>query len=126
MSYRENKQKAIYINDEPTMTDQSQGHETDINVIVGKYGINGTAAGATGQPMYADWTEFPNDLRDWIETGRRIDSIRDQLPEPLREMPIEQILALQPDELTNILKPPVAPAPPDGPPAAAPPNQGDK
>lgn len=106
MSYRENKARAIFTNTQPTMTDQSQGHETDINVIVGKYGIGQTAPGANGEPTYADWTNMPTDLREMIETARRLEDHRAALPDALRDMPIEEILSLTDDSLTNILTPP--------------------
>lgn len=119
MSYRTNKEAAKYRNTDPTETDQSQGHETDINVIVGRYGIGQVASGNDpSSAMYGDWTEMPTDLRDMIETARRLEEHRTSLPQQLKEMPIEQILALKPDELTNILTPPAdPPANPPAPPA---------
>lgn len=116
--YRQNKARAIYRNDEPTETDQSQGHETDINVIVGRYGIGQVATGNNpASAMYGDWTEMPTDLREMIETARRIDDHRANLPEQLREMDIQDILRLTPDELTNILTPPAPTPAPPAPPA---------
>lgn len=108
-NYRKNKAAAVFNNTEPTMTDQSQANETDINVIVGKYGIGHTAPGAPGEPLYEDWTTFPTDLRDMIDTARRIEEHRQQLPEKLKNMYVEEILALTQDELTNILTPPAPP-----------------
>lgn len=117
MSYRDNKKRAIFINTEPTETDQSQGYETDINVIVGKYGIGNTAQGPQGQPIYADWTSFPTDLREMIETGRRLEEHRNRLPPELRDKSYEELLALTSEELTAILTPAKQP---DTPPAPQP------
>lgn len=108
--YHENAKRAEYKDDTPTMTDQSQGHETDINVIVGRYGIGNVATGNDpAGAQYIDWTLFPQDLATMIQTARTLEEHRAQLPEALREMPINDILALTTEQLTNILKPP-APA----------------
>lgn len=116
MYYNRNRKLARTINTEPTATDQSQARESDINVIVGRFLRTGVAPGAPLPTLNGvDWTNFPNDLRGFIETGRRIDEYRAALPQQLREMPTEQILSLKPDELTNILKPPApTPAQPTG------------
>lgn len=103
--YKTNRLKARTTNTQPTLTDQSQARETDINVIVGRYGVTGRAPGAAGQPMFGDFSDLPTTLRDMIETSRDMQRRRNQLPEQLREMPIEQLLALTPDKLTDILKP---------------------
>lgn len=111
--YHENAKRAEYNNTDPTETDQSQGHETDINVIVGRYGIGQVTSGndpATGQ--YIDWTVFPRDLKEMIETARSLERHRAELPEQLREMPINDILNLTNEQLTTILTPPAPPAPP--------------
>lgn len=103
--------KAAYRDKSPTLTDQSQAAETDINVIVKRYGVHGQAPGTTREPMYGDFTGLPTDLRGFIETGRALEEHRERLPEKLRDMPITELLALTPEELTNILTPP---APPPG------------
>lgn len=94
---------------EPTLTDQSQANDTDINVIVKRYGIHGQLPGAATPPMFGDFTQLPTDLRAMIEMARSLEERRADLPQQLREMPIEHILALQPDELTAILTPPALP-----------------
>lgn len=105
-NYRKNKERAVFRNNQPTKTDQSQGHETDINVIVKRYGIGGGAPGAPGQPMYGDFTEIPDNLRDMLELTRKLEDHRARLPEQLRAMPPEELLALQPADLKRILTPP--------------------
>jgi len=109
--YRKNKARAIFNNTDPTETDQSQAHETDINVIVAKYGIAGQANGNPNQGEYLDSTSLPEDLRGFIEMGRTLEDRRAELPEEIREMPIEQILQLREPDIARILAPPDAPAP---------------
>lgn len=112
--YANNRKRARTVTKTPTLTDQSQARETDINVIVGRFLKTGAAPGAPLPALNGvDWTNFPNDLRGFIETGKRIDEYRSALPEQLRDMPTDQILALKPDELTSILTPP-APKPAEG------------
>lgn len=114
MYYQQNRKRAQIKNCSPTLTDQSQANDADINIIVGKMLKTGITTGAQGQPIYQDWTTLPTDLRTMIETSRDITRQRAQLPQPLREMPIEQLLQLTPDELTNILTPPAPPPAPTG------------
>lgn len=111
--YRKNKARAIYNNADPTATDQSQAHETDINVIVQKYGIAGQVSGNPNPGQYLDATSLPEDLRGFIEMGRTLEDRRAELPEEIRDMPIEQILSLRDDDIARILTPPDAPAPDD-------------
>lgn len=110
--YKRNKEKAVFINTEPTLTDQAGAGETDINVIVARYGISGQIPMTGQEPMYGDFSELPESLRDYIETARTFAEHRQNLPEALRDMPLEELLALTPEELTNKLTPP-APTPED-------------
>lgn len=110
MSYAANKANARTVNNEPTLTDQSQARETDINVIVSRYGISGQVPGVAGEPLYQDWTELPTDYRDFIDLSRSVEDRRKALPKELQEMPVEELLALTPDKLKDILTPP-APEP---------------
>jgi len=103
--YKRNKAKAVFINTEPTKTDQSQAHDTDVNVIVRKFVVTGTVQGNAATPMYGDFTNLPRDLRSLLDESRSINRYRSQLPQQLKEMPIEQLLALTEQELANILKP---------------------
>lgn len=97
--YARNKAKAVFINTKPTKTDQSQAHDTDINVIVKRYGITGTAPGATHQPIYEDFSELPRDLRSMIEESRSVARLRRQLPQPLREIPVAELVTMTPEQI---------------------------
>lgn len=110
--YQRNKIRAQFTNTEPTMTDQAAARETDINVIVSRYGISAQMPTNGSEPMYGDFSELPEDLREYIETARTFAEHRQNLPEAIRDMPIEELLALTPDELSNKLTPP-APKPDD-------------
>jgi len=104
-NYYRNKERAVFVNTMPTLTDQSQAHDTDVNVIIKKYTVTGTVPGAPNAPQYLDTTQFPQDLREVLEGGRAIKHYRQALPEQLRRMPIEQLLALTPEEITKLVKP---------------------
>lgn len=109
MYYAANKAASITFTDldkDPTLTDQSQANDTDINVIVKRYGIHAQAPGNPAQPMYGDFSGLPTDLRGFIEVGRTLEENRQRLPEPLRDKPIEELFALTPEQLTAILTPP--------------------
>jgi len=108
--YKRNKERAIYRNTEPTMTDQAGANETDINVIVGRFMVSNQLPANGQEPIYGDFTNLPEDLRGFIETAQSLAEKRAELPEVLRDMPIEELLALTPEELTNKLTPP-APTP---------------
>lgn len=107
--YARNKARAATVNTKPTMTDQSQAADTDINVIVPRYAITGTAPGAPGQAIAGDFTEVPNNLRDMIEQARSVQHLRRKLPGELAEMPVEQLLALSTEDIQRILTPPAIP-----------------
>lgn len=114
--YTTNKARAIYVDNTPTMTDQAGANETNINVIIGRYGITGQIPGAQQEPMYGDFSHLPDNLRDFIETARTFEERRAELPEVLRNMDPEELMALTPDELTRKLTPaePPAPTPAEG------------
>lgn len=107
--YALNKANSRTVNKGPTKTDQSQARETDINVIVGRYGIGGTVPGPGQAPMTGDFTELPQDLRGFIEKGRELDKLRAQLPKELAGKSTEELLALTAEQLTTILTPPAPP-----------------
>lgn len=113
MGYAENKANARTVNTEPSLTDQSQARETDINVIVGRYGISGQLPQGGSQPMYGDFSRLPTELRDFIEMGRTLDQRRAELPAELRDLPTDELLALTPEQLTNKLTPPADPPAPN-------------
>lgn len=115
MGYYENRKRAQTVNTEPTLTEQSMARDTDINIIVEKFRITGRVPGAQTEPMAGDFSELPDDLRGFIESAKSIKEVRRKLPPQLREMPIEELLALTPDKLTSILTPPApTPAPTNG------------
>lgn len=99
------------INTDPTLTDQSQAKETDINVIVGRYGIGNTMPGHNKQGIYGDFTNLPTDLRGYIDTARELEKIRGRLPPQLRDKPTEELMALKPEDIKKILTPEPTPAP---------------
>lgn len=111
MNHDERRAKGRTTNDDPTMTDQSQASETDLNIIMKRYGTTGTVPGAPGEPLYGDFTNLPTDLRGMIEESRSVQKRRDQLPAELKAMPIEELLALTPEQLTTILTPVETPPP---------------
>ena len=113
MYYQLNKIRSQTKNHKPTKTDQSAAKDTDINVIVKQFTYTGQAPGAAGSPLYADFTQYPQDLRGFIETARSIETHRKNLPAAIRDMPLAQLLVLTPDELRNRITPaPTPPAPP--------------
>lgn len=105
MYYQENRKRAQTKTTKPTLTDQSQADETNINKIIARYRITGRAPGKTQEPMYGDFVGFPKDLREMIETSRRIPGLQTTLPPQLRDMTVEQLLTLNDQEITRILTP---------------------
>lgn len=104
--YKQRKDAAIYRNTEPTLTDQSSAKDTDVNVIMKTYAIHGQAPGTNKQPMHGvDFTELPNDLREFIETGRTLNEHMARLPKELRDLTAEQLFALTPEQLKDKLTP---------------------
>lgn len=106
MSYRENKRKAVTYNDEPTLTDQSAAKDTDLNVIVNQFLVHGQAPGNSSEPMYGyDFTDYPGDLRGYIESARQVRYHHAQLPEELRSLRPEELLALTSEQIKAKLAP---------------------
>lgn len=104
-NYKANKADAVYINTEPTMTDQSQAANTDINIIVNQFIRTGQAPQGA-EPIYADFADLPDDLRGFIEMGRTINTLKSQLPEQLRDLPPAELFRLTDAELLARLTPP--------------------
>lgn len=112
--YIANKLAAVHNNAMPTETDQSQARETDINVIIGRFGVGHLAKGNGKVPMYEDFTDLPRDLRGYIEQARGLDELRARLPEPLKAQKLEELLQLTPQQIHGLLFPqPEAPPPTD-------------
>lgn len=102
---KERRKAAAFHNTEPTMTDQSAVANTDLNVIINQFLKTGRPQNS-GIPRYGDFTEIPNDLRSIIEMSRSMQRRRRELPPQLRDMPVEELLALTPDDIKEILTPP--------------------
>lgn len=92
-------------NTQPTLTDQSQAAETDLNLIIRKFGITGAIPGTAREPMYGDFTDLPTDLRGFLETSRELNRHKNNLPAELRDIPTEELLYMTPEQLAAKLKP---------------------
>jgi hypothetical protein len=103
--YIANKLKAVHNNTEPTETDQSQARDTDINVIIGRFGIGHMAKGNGKVEMYEDFTDLPRDLRGYIEQARGLDTLRERLPEQLKTHKLDELLQLTPQQIHGLLFP---------------------
>jgi len=110
ITHEELRAKARTHNTEPTMTDQSGARETDLNVILTRYAQSGTIQSHGKEPIYEDWTKYPEDFRGYIHQSRETARLRDKLPDQLKKMTDQELLALTVDQLNNILAPPDKPA----------------
>lgn len=108
-NWAKNKALAITRDTTPTLCDQSQARDTDINIIIKMLEQTGTVPGAKGEPMYGDFTQLPKDLRGFIEKGRELKSLQSALPPQLQGKPLEELMSLTPQALKDILTP--APTP---------------
>lgn len=114
MRWHERRKLCATKNTKPTLTDQAGARDTDINVIVKRYTISGQAPGAGRPKVYADFTAFPQDLREMIDMQKNLEKLRQGLPENLRNLPLDQLTNLTTDQLTAMLpKPAEPPAPKD-------------
>lgn len=104
-NWQKNKAAAVTYGDPVSLTDQSQARETDINVIVAKMGITGMVPGSAQPPMYGDWTQFPEGLREYIEVARSLEHHKNALPEQLKGKSVEEILSFTPQEMIALLAP---------------------
>jgi len=106
MSYwKRNKEAAITRDDTPTLCDQSQAKDADINIIIKMLGKTGTAPGAAGEPIYGDFTQLPRDLRGFIEKGRELQRLQGALPPQLKGKPITELMELTYEDMQKILTP---------------------
>jgi len=97
----------------PTQTDQAGAHDTDINLIVKRYGVYGQAPGASQPPIYGDFADVPTNLADGIRLMRSQGDLRGKLPQQLRDMPLHELLTLTNEQLNAKLAPPApTPVPP--------------
>jgi hypothetical protein len=95
-------------NYEPTLTDQSQAANTDINIIVTQFLRTGQAPQGAN-PIYADFTDLPEDLRGFIEMGRSMGTLRERLPPQLQKLNAQELFALTTEQINQILTPPDKP-----------------
>jgi len=102
-TYYARKEAAKFCNTMPSLADQAGARDTDINIIVRTMGVQANTM--PPNPQYQDWTQMPEDLRGVIEQSRSVQDYVQKLPPQLRELPIEQLMDLQADDITNILKP---------------------
>lgn len=102
--YTTNAKRAEYNDQTPTMADQSQAHDTDINIIVGRYGIGGTVQGIMKTPLEGDLSELPTDLRGMIEKARELDILRKKLPPEYQHLSTQELLNTQPSKLLELTK----------------------
>jgi len=115
VNYEQYKKRAnllASINDQPSATDQSGADDTDINVIVKRYGVYGTIPQGVKTPQYGvDTTEWPQDLSLAIDLARSLEKIRGELPPAMQKMSTDELLALTPEKIVEILTTPEKSAP---------------
>lgn len=113
LNYEQYKKRASLlatVNTDPSEADQSGAEDTDVNVIVKRYGVYGTVPGGTKPPEFGtDYSEVPNDLRDVIESARMLEIYRGELPEALRALNVEDLITMTPQAIADILNPPAEP-----------------
>lgn len=105
LRWLENKRRSRTVNDQPTLADQSQAPETDINVIVPRFLKTGQAPGPTAQPITGDFTQLPQGLREMIELTREMGRLRRELPEKLQQIEVDQLLEMDPKDLAELVNP---------------------
>ncbi|WNK13643.1 MAG: internal scaffolding protein [Microvirus sp.] len=105
--YRERGRRLATRTTKPTLTDQSQAHDTSIKVIVARF-LPGTAVpGAPKRPIYgADMTGVPRDLAEMIAQLRSIEKLHADLPEQFRELSVQDLLELTPQAIADRIQPP--------------------
>jgi len=109
MNHEQRRAKGRTTNDGKSLADQSQADDTNINVILKKYGVTGVATGRSGPPQYIDHSTQPKDLREAYEQVREVHALREALPEPLRHKTIDELDNLTMEQLNTILHPPATP-----------------
>ena len=110
MSYAVNKVRSRTTNTQPSLTDQSAAKDTDRNVIVKKFMVHGQVPTGNKTPIYADFASMPKDLVGLLEQAKSIYRLKNQLPKDLRDLTLDALLALTPDEIKAKLTPPTPPS----------------
>lgn len=105
--YKANKADAVTFNTDPTLTDQSMAETTDINIIVTQFLRTGQHPMAP-QGTYADYTQFPTDLREMFETARGVKEQVAALPKELRGIPLEELVNMTNEQITAMLPKPAS------------------
>lgn len=114
--YRTNKSNAITLNRirkgpragdvAASETDQTAAKDTDRNIIVKRFLTHGQLPQGRKPGMYGDFSILPEDLQGFLAQAKSLQKHRQNLPKELRGMTTEELLALTPDELKDILTPP--------------------
>lgn len=105
-SYLLRKARLATKDETPSMADQSGAEDTDVNVIVKRYGVYGTMPQGKMQPQYGqDFSQLPDDLRSAIETVRSLDKLHNELPGGLKSLTIEELMTYTPEAITRIAQP---------------------
>lgn len=60
------------VNDEPSMTDTSQGNDTNVNTIIARFDRTGVLPQPTQEPLYADCVPFNRDLTELLNEAQDI------------------------------------------------------
>lgn len=105
-THEELRAKARTVNNEPTQTEQSDANETDLNIILKRYAQSGTVQSHGKDPMYMDWTQYPEDLRGFLEAKRDMEKARLELPKELRDIPTEELIYMTPEAINAKLPKP--------------------
>lgn len=99
MGYYENRKRARTITVGSTKTDQSAAINTDINIIMRNAAIHGTVMGSSKPPIYGDFSQIPDNLRDMLELAKTVEGHRAQLPAALQSMTVEELINADPAQL---------------------------
>nr|QJB20023.1 MAG: internal scaffolding protein [Microvirus sp.] len=100
------KAQLASINKDPSKADQSGAEDTDINVIVKRYGVYGTIPQSNKTAKFGeDFSELPDDLRGMIETARSLSFHQGELPVALQVLTVEDLMTYDAKALAELLKP---------------------
>lgn len=114
MSYAVNKLKSKTVNKLPSLTDQSAAKDTDRNVIVKKFMIHGQVPSGTKPSIFADFTKLPTDLKGFLRQAQSVGKLRKDLPPEFRDLTMEALMTLTPQQIAEKLKKPEPPANKEG------------